>query len=163
MPKQTMKDYITSMEPLNVKNTTIETRKIKRQSGGEKFRNSDSNICLKESQLQPMSRKFFRNFTFERTIDLHGLTQNEAFHQLLNFFIRCQSENIKRVIVITGGNAMKKSVIRSSFRRWVAESFGDYVVSCSQAKIGHGGQGAFYLILKSASPRKTLRKKWIAP
>ncbi|MDR2646229.1 MAG: Smr/MutS family protein [Holosporaceae bacterium] len=142
-----MKDYINSIEPLNARNTIIEERKVKYKTT-EKFQSSDLNICLKGSQPQPMSRKFSRKFTHERIIDLHGLTQNEAFESLLNFFIRCQSENVKRVIVITGGNAMKKSVIRSAFPRWVTESFGNYVVSCSQAKTRHGGQGAFYLLLK---------------
>jgi DNA-nicking Smr family endonuclease len=149
-----MKDYITVIQPLKIRNTTIVAGKIKPESR-QKIPNSEfSSICLKESQLNPMGRKFHRHFTAQRTIDLHGLTQNKAFERLLNFFIQCQSENVKKVIVITGGNAMKKSVIRLSFQKWIRESFGNYVISCSQAKIRHGGQGAFYLVLKSVRVQK---------
>jgi DNA-nicking Smr family endonuclease len=105
---------------------------------------------LEAGQLHPMKRKIHRNFSIEKTIDLHGLKKDEAFERLLHFFGKCQLENVKRVMVITGGNPMKKSIIRSSFQKWVKESFGNYIVSCSQAKIQHGGQGAFYLILKNA-------------
>ncbi|MDR2723625.1 MAG: Smr/MutS family protein [Holosporaceae bacterium] len=142
-----MKDYIPSVKHLNIKNATIDMRKIKHRTA-EKFQKLDRNFCPKESKLQPMSRKFFRNFVPERTIDLHGLTQHEAFEQLSHFFINCQSKNVKRVLVVTGGNTLKRTVIRSSFQDWVAASFGNYVISCSLANIWHGGQGAFYLLLK---------------
>jgi DNA-nicking Smr family endonuclease len=96
-----------------------------------------------------MSRRGHRKFVCEKNIDLHGLTQDEAFRKLLLFFSECQHEKIKKVMVITGGNAMRKTVIRSSFWEWIKNSFGNYIVSCSQADILHGGQGAFYVILKS--------------
>jgi DNA-nicking Smr family endonuclease len=144
-----MKDYIGDVKRLVVKNTAQEMRKSNKCMQKSHHNTEFLGVSLKESQLHPMKRKVHRKFSTERTIDLHGLTQNEAFGKLLIFFERCQSENIKRVTVITGGNAMKKSILRSSFQKWIKESFGNYIVSCSQAKIWHGGQGAFYLILKS--------------
>ncbi|MDR0632195.1 MAG: Smr/MutS family protein [Holosporaceae bacterium] len=141
-----MKDLITNVKPITARDTITKTQKMK--SGfTQKSVNSES-FCPKENQLNVMSRKLHRKFTTEKTIDLHGLTQDEAFNVLLNFFIKCQSENVKRVLVITGGNALKKSVIRSSFQKWIKELFGNYVASYSQANIWHGGQGAFYVILK---------------
>ncbi|MDR2781706.1 MAG: Smr/MutS family protein [Holosporaceae bacterium] len=142
-----MKDYITNIKPLNVKHTITSRKKTK-----PKLQQNVSNqepINLKESQLCPISRKLRRKFTAEKIIDLHELTRDEAFCRLIFFFSKCQAENIKKVIVITGGNALKKSILRISFQDWIKNSFGNYIVSCSQADIHHGGEGAFYVILKN--------------
>jgi DNA-nicking Smr family endonuclease len=143
-----MKDYVTDVKPINVKHVTIIHKKSKPIA-----RNfPDSGLFnLAESELHQMSKKNYRKFVAERTIDLHGLTRDEAFEKLLSFFSRCQLENVKKVIVITGGNALKKTVLRASFQEWVKNLFGNYIVSCSQSDIRHGGQGAFYVILKNVS------------
>jgi DNA-nicking Smr family endonuclease len=142
-----MKDYITNVKPLNSKHV-ITMRKKSEPKFARKTFSYELFVPIK-SQLHPISRKLHRKFTCEKIIDLHGLTQNEAFRKLLLFFSKCQNEKIKKVIVITGGNVVRKTVIRSSFQEWVKNSFGNYVVSCSSADISHGGQGAFYVILKS--------------
>jgi DNA-nicking Smr family endonuclease len=142
-----MKDLITHVKPLIAKNVITKTQRVK-PNFTQKSANSTS-FCPKENKLHVMNRKLHRKFAAEKTIDLHGLTQDEAFNALLNFFIKCQSENVKKVLVITGGNAFKKTIIRSSFQKWMKELFGNYVVSYSQANIWHGGQGAFYVILKT--------------
>lgn len=95
-----------------------------------------------------LNRKLLRNFQIQRQIDLHGYTQDEAFNALLNFFARCQMDGIRNVLVITGGNAMKSSVLRNSFRKWVKENFSALVVSYTSAKLKDGGQGAFYAVVR---------------
>ncbi|MDR1551624.1 MAG: Smr/MutS family protein [Holosporaceae bacterium] len=95
-----------------------------------------------------MSRKYRRNFAVERSIDLHGMTTEEAFAQLSDFLARCQFEGVKNALIITGGNSMKTSVLRASLMKWAKESFGEYIASFAQAQLHHGGEGAFYVILK---------------
>ena len=95
-----------------------------------------------------LNRKLLHRFQIQRKIDLHGCSQNEAFNLLLRFFVKCQQDEIKYVLVITGGNAMKASVLRSNFNKWVHDSFSEFVVSYSQAKLNDGGQGAFYVVIR---------------
>jgi DNA-nicking Smr family endonuclease len=134
------------IKPLTARNTIIWTQKPEQKFLQQKIMHES--FYPKESQLHGISRKLKRRFIYEKVVDLHGLTVKEAFNKLLVFFANCQLENIKNVIVITGGNDLKTSVIRSSFQKWIRESFGQYVHSYSQANIQHGGQGSFYVVLK---------------
>ena len=101
-----------------------------------------------KNQLSNFDRKEKRKFSPERTLDLHGFTQEEAFHALIRFFSSCQQSGIRKVLVITGGHALRNSVIRASFQKWICESFGNFVAKCSVAEIHHGGEGAFYVVLR---------------
>lgn len=95
-----------------------------------------------------LNRKLLRNFQVQRRIDLHGYTQNEAFNVLRNFLAKCQLDGIKNVLVVTGGNALKVSVLRTSFRKWIKENFSTFVSSYSFANLKDGGQGAFYVVIR---------------
>ncbi|MDR2766492.1 MAG: Smr/MutS family protein [Holosporaceae bacterium] len=147
--QKTMKDHLRSVKPLTIRNPTIELCETKRKLPPRKRPPNPSNVhSPRRSEPSPLSRKSSRKFDFSRRIDLHGLSQNDAFQALIEFFVRCQSEKVKKILVITGGNWLKESPLRDSFMKWVQDSFGDYVVSCSQANLRHGGQGAFYVTLK---------------
>ncbi len=142
-----MDEYFKNIQPLNLKHTI--TNQIKKKYVGIIHKPvQDSVVKLKESKLHPLKRKEKREFQTERRIDLHGATRDEAFCILLKFFISCQREGVRKVLVITGGNALRETVLRKSFKMWVQESFGNYIVSCSPANIWDGGQGAFYVVLK---------------
>jgi DNA-nicking Smr family endonuclease len=149
MPK-TMKEHLPNVKPLITKNSTIEFREIKTKLPLRRQHSAEEIFRPKRSEFSPLTRKSLRKFNFSRMIDLHGFTQNEAFSALIKFFDHCRSENVKKVLVITGGNVMKESVLRNSFIKWVKDSFGDYVASCSPANLQHGGQGAFYVVLKKS-------------
>ena len=145
-----MEDYLTNVKPLILKNTTIERPKIKRPVV-RVSQKSEQNILIErfaKATLQPMNRKTKRHFQDERTIDLHGLTVNAAFTALWRFLESCQNDGVKKVLIITGGNALRDTILRKSFQTWVRENFGNYIISCTTANIWHGGQGAFYAILK---------------
>lgn len=94
-----------------------------------------------------LSRKEKRNFSYERYLDLHGLTQDEAFVALSNFLKNCRECGHSKVLVITGGNVMRNSVLRRNFPEWM-HILSEHIVKYDQANLKHGGQGAFYVILK---------------
>ncbi|MCR4624273.1 MAG: Smr/MutS family protein [Alphaproteobacteria bacterium] len=142
-----MKNYLKDVKPLTAVHTTITQKKI---NVNKKLitERSEQILISKESTLTSMSRKQKRKFEYGKTIDLHGYTREEAFMALARFFNSCQREGTRKVLVITGGNNMRETTLRKHFQIWVREKFGNYVTSCASANIRHGGQGAFYLILK---------------
>jgi DNA-nicking Smr family endonuclease len=145
-----MKDYIFDVK-LNITKHSIAKlpkRKSALTDSRTFFREAKISSRLPSDNFPSMSRRVRRKFTPEKTIDLHGLTVDEAFPVLLGFFAQCQMNGIRKIIVITGGNSMKKSVLRDSFRQWAEDSFGSYIADYSQSDIRHGGQGAFYVLLK---------------
>ena len=144
-----MKDLIKDVKPLAKKHTIIRKRKINYVKREVSI--TEISLLSQKSSLQKLSRKEKRNFTYEKSIDLHGYTRDESFLLLFRFFIQCQSEGVRKVLVITGGNNLRNTTLRKSFQTWVKENFGNFVTSCSPANIHHGGEGAFYLSLKKNS------------
>lgn len=154
-----MKDYIDCV-PLKIKHKIVLLKQPK-----PVFRRNQTTILEKDVGFGfalekfdvscGINRKLLRNFQIQRRIDLHGYTQDEAFTVLLNFLSKCQQEGIKNVLVITGGNAMKTSILRTSFKRWVKENFSTFVTSYSIAKLKDGGQGAFYVVIRKKIPVDT--------
>ncbi|MDR2682012.1 MAG: Smr/MutS family protein [Holosporaceae bacterium] len=156
-----MKDYIHNVKPLIIKNTITKCGIVKRKFTQkiESFNaptSLDRRLCdlyrklvLKNEPIPTISRKKSRRFVAEKILDLHGTTQEKALETLYVFFERCQRENIKNVLVITGGSSVRKSVIRSLFCRWIREYFSQYVSAYGQAGAASGGEGAFYVILKN--------------
>lgn len=140
-----MEDLVRGVKPLRMKRIKVFLKKVncvKREvSVNEPF-------TPQKSFLQSMNRKKRRSFVYERSIDLHGFSRNRAFLLLLDFFVSCQNEGIRQALVITGGNALRNTVLRKSFRLWVMEDFGGFVASCTPANVEHGGEGAFYVLLK---------------
>jgi len=88
----------------------------------------------------------------DRKIDLHGLTQAEA-HALLKRAIL--DTRLRRLLVVTGRGSSKTEggVLRTMLPRWLAEpEFAARVFAVGSAARGHGGDGAYYVLLRG--PRK---------
>lgn len=144
-----MDRYIKGVTPLTVANKTVLHKKntTKRIIISD---SSDLHLIPKKSQLTPLRRKDKRKFTLEKTLDLHGYNQEEAYIALIKFFKSCQKEGIKQAMVITGGNNIRNTTLRKLFQFWVKENFGNYISSCTFANIWHGGEGAFYICIKKS-------------
>ena len=149
MHKKTMKDLITGVKLFNVRNPTINIKKQKPPS--KFFVNEKITIerhIFTESRLINFSRKEKRHFMPEKTVDLHGLTRDEAFERLLLFFMQCQKSGVRKALVITGGNNLRNSTLRAAFQKWIRDDFGNFVIKCTVSEIFHGGEGAFYVLIK---------------
>ena len=89
---------------------------------------------LRRGRLEPEAR-----------IDLHGLTQDEAYRALGRFFSRARGLDQRIVLVITG----KGGILKLMMPRWLAEAeLAPLVSGVSPAHIKHGGGGAFYVALR---------------
>jgi DNA-nicking Smr family endonuclease len=103
----------------------------------------------------------------EATIDLHGMTQQQAFARLLPFVRRAHDKGYRCILVITGkgladrhdagersrGFVMpersKAGVLRSQVPLWLEQAeTRSIVVGIQAAHQRHGGGGALYVYLK---------------
>ena len=99
--------------------------------------------------------KQFKNQHFSK-IDLHGLTVDQAYQKLIEYFsVNFKKKNLFHIVVTglgnkTNGEEFFTGKIRRQFPFWLdTEKFQFMVKSYSPCKIQHGGLGAFYIKLKS--------------
>ena len=88
-------------------------------------------------------------------IDLHGLTQAEAFGQLSAFLRRARRDGARTVLVITGkggmgdGDGPPRGVLRRQVPLWLsATGLREGVIAFAPAHAEHGGSGALYVRLR---------------
>ena len=110
----------------------------------------------------------------DATIDLHGMTQQQAYARLLPFIRRGHEKGFRCVLVITGKGAAprvetfdrsrgftlpersKAGVLRSQVPLWLEEQeTRPFVVGVQTAHQRHGGGGALYVYLRRKTSRAT--------
>jgi DNA-nicking Smr family endonuclease len=87
----------------------------------------------------------------EGRVDLHGMTQEEAYSLLYSFLSRAHARGIRYVLVITGKGSSSggDGVLRRAVPGWLATApFRLLVSSHHHAARNHGGAGALYLRLR---------------
>jgi DNA-nicking Smr family endonuclease len=87
----------------------------------------------------------------EGTLDLHGLTQDEAHRQLDGFLALSATAGRRCVLVITGKGAWRSEsgILREMAPRWLNEAPNrSSVLAIANAQPRHGGSGALYVLLK---------------
>ncbi|WP_442580832.1 Smr/MutS family protein [Mesorhizobium sp. ASY16-5R] len=87
----------------------------------------------------------------EGRVDLHGLTQDQAYGLLLSFLGRAYSNGVRYVLVITGKGSSSggDGVLRRAVPGWLATApFRPLVSSHDHAARHHGGAGALYVRLR---------------
>lgn len=94
----------------------------------------------------------------DATLDLHGMTQDQAYARLVRFIDFAASSGSRTVLVVTGKGRGERPVpfaeaprgiLRERFLGWVeAEPLAGRIASVRSAHQRHGGRGAFYVLLK---------------
>jgi len=94
----------------------------------------------------------------DATLDLHGLSQEQAFVALSRFLEQARAIGHATVLVITGKGApdadampsyqVSRGILRRRFLDWADGPFREHISSISQSHQRHGGSGAFYVFLK---------------
>lgn len=105
--------------------------------------------------LSPIDRSVYRKLArgrlqIEARIDLHGLTQSQAFGMLHGFLGQAHRKGMRHVLVITGrGTKAGDGVLRRAVPQWLrTPEFRAIASGCEPAARGHGGDGALYVRLK---------------
>jgi DNA-nicking Smr family endonuclease len=84
-------------------------------------------------------------------IDLHGMTQTEAFGALLGFVENAARAGRRALLVITGKGAIGQGggVLRRNVPGWLAASpVARRILTVMPAHTRHGGEGAYYVLLR---------------
>lgn len=87
----------------------------------------------------------------EARIDLHGLTQAEAFPALMGFIANAARGGRRALLVITGKGAVSQGggILRRNAPAWLmASPIGAQILAVAPAHRRHGGDGAFYVMLR---------------
>ncbi len=91
----------------------------------------------------------------ERTVDLHGHTQDEAYAALAGALERAWRDEVRTLLVITGKarpsaeGERPRGVIAANFSRWIATpALRPFIAAVRPAHPRHGGGGAWYVILR---------------
>ena len=88
-------------------------------------------------------------YPIEARLDLHGLTQDQAHDRLTGFLRGAHTRGNRCVLVITGRGARSGGTLRAMTPRWLDESpMRPLVLSFSEARVEHGGEGALYVLLR---------------
>ena len=110
-----------------------------------------------------MDKKNFKKLVkgkmeIEGTIDLHGLTADQAKIKLITFINHSYSLGKRLIIVITGKGKHKgfdefqrpiNGVLRQNLPEWLSGPLvSNKVLQVTQAQPKHGGAGAFYVYLR---------------
>jgi DNA-nicking Smr family endonuclease len=92
----------------------------------------------------------------EGRVDLHGMTQDQAYALLHSFLSRAHANGVRFVLVITGKGSSSggDGVLRRAVPGWLATApFRSLVSSHDHAARNHGGAGALYVRLRRNPPR----------
>jgi DNA-nicking Smr family endonuclease len=92
----------------------------------------------------------------EGRVDLHGMTQEQAYSLLLSFLHRAHAGGVRYVLVITGKGSSSggDGVLRRAVPAWLSTApFRPLVSSHDHAARNHGGAGALYVRLRRHPPK----------
>ena len=87
-------------------------------------------------------------------LDLHGFTRRDAARRVAAFLAQSAHRGLRCVLVITGQGrsdplADPRGALRSGLEDWLNEpTTRPFVLACVPARRRHGGQGAFYVLLR---------------
>ncbi|RWK33514.1 Smr/MutS family protein [Mesorhizobium sp.] len=106
--------------------------------------------ALDEPTLEKLSKG---RLPIEGRVDLHGLSQDEAYSLLFSFLHRAHAGGIRYVLVITGKGSSSggDGILRRAVPAWLSTpAFRPLVSSHDHAARKHGGSGALYVRLRRA-------------
>lgn len=88
-------------------------------------------------------------YKIDLVIDLHSYTQNAA-HELLMQTVNMAIMSKKRcILVITGKGRQGQGVLLGQVPKWLNTlPFSKNILAITRANIKHGGDGAYYVVLK---------------
>jgi len=91
---------------------------------------------------------------YDVVMDLHGMTRNEAFHQMEIVICRETLRGTKTVLIITGkghGKGEGLGILKRKVPMWLSTpKFKKLVKGWKQAERCDGGEGAIYVYLKKS-------------
>ena len=89
------------------------------------------------------------NLRVEGRLDLHGLTQDEAYRRLVLFLGHTQLQGVRCVVVITGRGDRDQGVLKRVVPDWLdSPPNAARILAYAPARPQDGGNGALYVLLR---------------
>lgn len=117
-------------------------------------RRSPNAVYVKEEEEPKTEEKAdeyrrLRNKKPDAVVDLHGLTQDEAWTALDDFFRRCRSLGHEKVLVIhgKGNHSGANAVLKEVSRKYI--ELCPFAGASGRSSASSGGSGATWVLLKS--------------
>ena len=128
----------------------------------EKNKKDWINFINSKEKIHNKDEKFYKKHkTKTKILDLHGYTLDEANKTIENFINKAFSENINKLVIITGKGIHSKNekdpyvsknlgILKYSVPEYISknESLMSMINEIVDANIEDGGSGAFYIYLK---------------
>ncbi len=115
------------------------------------FETGEELCFLRPGLPQNILRRLRRgHWVIQASLDLHGLTRDEARARLGEFLAECLHRGRRCVLVIHGkgrGSPNREPILKRSVRVWLAQR--DEVLAFCQARAADGGGGAALVLLRS--------------
>ena len=88
-------------------------------------------------------------YPVEATLDLHGMTQDEAHRALARFVAGARAAQRRCVLVVTGHGRTSGGVLKAAVPRWLDEpGLRPHLLAVTPAQPKDGGSAALYLLLR---------------
>ena len=105
-----------------------------------------------------LAKRFKReNFKIEATLDLHGITEKEAFEKVCDFIKMAYNSGKRCVLIVTGKGLDEelfstRGVLRKSVPNWLSGSeISSLILAFKNPSEALGGAGALYILLRKNS------------
>jgi len=93
--------------------------------------------------------------SIDARLDLHDMTQQQAFDALRRKLIRSFNQNHKCILVITGKGVRGQGILRRNLPLWLEHAdIRPIIAEFAPAHLRHGGGGAWYIFLKGGPDRR---------
>ena len=137
----------------SAKNKLVPNKQIiQKHKNSAADKNTPSDLRYEEaSGMDGASSKKLRTgkFDIQATLDLHGMTQQNAYLSLQHFIQTCVLNQFRTILVITGKGSKGRGVLRNQFPEWLKTgACAQHVLAFGQALAKDGGSGAFYIRLR---------------
>ena len=99
------------------------------------------------------------HYDIEARLDLHGMRRDDAHGELNAFLSWAQARGLRCLLVITGKGRRtpldeERSVLKALLPRWLNEPTNrNRILAFAHARPQHGGEGAFYVLLRKGHAR----------
>lgn len=137
----------------SAKNKLVPNKQIiQKHKNSAADKNTPSDLRYEEaSGMDGASSKKLRTgkFDIQATLDLHGMTQQNAYLSLQHFIQTSVLNQFRTILVITGKGSKGRGVLRNQFPEWLKTgACAQHVLAFGQALAKDGGSGAFYIRLR---------------
>ncbi len=114
-------------------------------------KNEKQSVHKQDIQFDRRVEKQLRQGSIEidARLDLHGMVQTEAYAALARFVAAQVKAGRRNILIITGKGRLGQSVLRNNLPGWLQSlPAAGAMLALRTAAPKHGGDGAFYLILR---------------